>query len=112
MEKWQGTVEPRTATGAGRKRKVRSESRFRGARCGNHDPWKGPVGKGNIMRFAIVFLMTATSLTAQALSGEAALKKFKQKLESLSRVPRAMVVETTVPTKVCAIPLLQVSAAR
>jgi hypothetical protein len=57
------------------------------------------------MRLTIVYTLAVAVLQAQApLSGEAALNRFKQKLEKLTRVTQQT------PVKVCAIPLLRVPA--
>jgi hypothetical protein len=58
------------------------------------------------MRFVMVSLLAGGILRAQApLSGEEALKKFKQKLDALTRGVRVA------ESKICAIPLLRVPAA-
>jgi hypothetical protein len=63
------------------------------------------------MRFLIVGLLAAAGLEGQApLSGETALKKFKQKLESLTNAAGGPVQRTVTPGKTCAIPLLKVPA--
>ncbi|HEY1496043.1 MAG TPA: hypothetical protein VGF49_15935 [Candidatus Solibacter sp.] len=55
------------------------------------------------MRLTIVYTLAVAVLQAQApLSGEAALNRFKQRLEKLARVT------PQTPVKVCAIPLLRV----
>ena len=64
------------------------------------------------MRFLMVCLLAAACLQAQTpLSGETALKKLKQKLESLTKsagVPGHLLIK---PGKTCAIPLVKVPAA-
>jgi hypothetical protein len=63
------------------------------------------------MRFLMVGLLAAVGLEGQAaLSGETALKKFKQKLESLTRAAAAP-VRPPQTHQTCAIPLIKVPAA-
>jgi hypothetical protein len=58
------------------------------------------------MRLTIVYTLAVALLQAQApLAGEAALNRFKQRLEKLARVTQQP------PVKVCAIPLLRVPTA-
>ena len=67
------------------------------------------------MRLTIVYTLAVAVLQAQApLSGEAALNRFKQQLEKLTRATQRTgpTLGSTAPgpAKVCAIPLLRVPA--
>src|SRR5437868_5412243 len=60
------------------------------------------------MRFPVVYLLAVAGLHAQSpLSGEVALNKLKQKLESLAKFGRAAGPTAAASAKVCAIPLLK-----
>ena len=62
------------------------------------------------MRLTIVYTLAVAVLQAQApLSGEAALNRFKQQLEKLTRATQRT-VSTPGSAKICAIPLLRVPA--
>ena len=67
------------------------------------------------MRLTIVYTLAVAVLQAQApLSGEAALNRFKQQLEKLTRATQRTVTTPRSATlgspKICAIPLLRVPA--